>query len=109
MKFYCIHHQLPKPLANAHHIICYTGAVNCVPSAVCTRLLPTNLYMLKLIWVWNCGNKETYRAHTVVTYMHKLVPTLLFKGHTLWHIFTFNIPYMAAEYIMIFCVFNDLQ
>lgn len=51
MKFYCIHHQSPKPLANAHHIICYTGAVNCVPCAFCTILLPTNLYLLKLIWV----------------------------------------------------------
>jgi len=51
MKFYCIHHKLPNPLANAHHIICYTEAVNCVPCALCPRLLPTNLYMLELIWV----------------------------------------------------------
>jgi len=58
MKFYCIHHKLPKPLANARHIICYTGAVNCVPCTLCTRLLLTNLYVLELIWVWIVETKK---------------------------------------------------
>jgi len=61
MKFYCIRHKLPKLLANAHHIIRYTGAINCVPCALCTRLLATNLYMLEM---WRQRNRQsTYCGH----------------------------------------------
>jgi hypothetical protein len=31
IKFYHTHHKLPKPLATAHHIICYTGVINFFP------------------------------------------------------------------------------